>query len=322
MKNKTVFLFPGQGSQYPQMAKSLFLNDPYFADTFTLLDRYVSDIAGLSIVDLLYRSENSFHTNRLLHTHLAIYMVQVSLSQSLIQHGVRPDKVIGTSLGEFAAATTAGILPFREAIESLYQQATIIEARSIPGAMLAVLAPPSTFYKTSLNNVFQHCNLAGIHYHSNFLLSMPITERQTVLRALSNLNIPCFPLPVEYPFHSSYMEPLKDAFLSVFNAMRLHKGHTDYIPSSSLFPGIAVTRPDFWRTIREPIFFEETIHRLTEEHQKWIFVDIGPSQTLVNFVKQILPAHKETYGILTPSQQDMTKFNKLVSLYANSDCFL
>lgn len=321
MDKPVVFLFPGQGSQYPQMARSLFERDAAFATTFENLDTNVQQISGLSIIKLLYHSNSTFSLNRLLHNHLAIFMIQYSLSQSLIQRGLRPDIVLGTSLGEFAAATTAGILTPVEAVRTVFYQAQLTEETCLPGAMLAVLAPCSIYEDDRNHNLFQHCTLAGIQYHSNFLLSMPESELKRVTKGLTKLNIASYRLPVDFAFHSPLVEPIKVPFIRFLDTISIQNGHTVFIPCSTNASDKSVSRPNFWNTVREPILFEQAIRVLTKRKQP-VFVDIGPSQSLANFVKQIVPNQSSIHGLLTPSHQDVSKVNDILSLYASNDSFL
>src|SRR4051812_8779412 len=99
-------MFSGQGSQYFHMGRALFEGNATFRHWMTRLDAMVRQSSGASVVETLYSDANrrSDAFDRTLLTHPAIFMVEVSLAQCLMDAGLQPDLVLGASLGSFAAA--------------------------------------------------------------------------------------------------------------------------------------------------------------------------------------------------------------------------
>src|SRR5215212_6073962 len=117
MSLHNVFLFSGQGSQYFQMGRALFETNRTFRTWMTRLDDLARQCSGRSVLDTLYsdRYAKGDPFDRTLLSHQAIFMVEYSLAQTLIEAGVWPDLVLGASLGSFAAASVAEILAVEDA---------------------------------------------------------------------------------------------------------------------------------------------------------------------------------------------------------------
>ena len=98
---ETVFMFSGQGSQYFQMGRELFEKNETFRDWMIRLDDIPRHVSGKSVIEVLYSDVygKGDRFDRTLLTHPAIFMVEYSLAETLVEAGVRPDMVLGVSLG-------------------------------------------------------------------------------------------------------------------------------------------------------------------------------------------------------------------------------
>ncbi|BCB83183.1 hypothetical protein Psuf_004960 [Phytohabitans suffuscus] len=112
MTLETVFLFAGQGTQYHQMGRWMYENHGTFRRTLDGLDAVVREYRGGSILDQVYspdrRPEEAF--DRFRDTHPAIFMIEYALARALMAEGIKPNAVLGASLGEIAAAAVAGLV--------------------------------------------------------------------------------------------------------------------------------------------------------------------------------------------------------------------
>src|SRR5688572_9620134 len=114
MTKPIVFMFSGQGSHYYQMGRELFEQQPIFRHWMQLADSIYQELTGLSIIHELYENghKKSEPFVRTLLTHPAIFSIEYALGQIILEQGIIPDYVLGTSLGEFAAAVFAGVMTF------------------------------------------------------------------------------------------------------------------------------------------------------------------------------------------------------------------
>jgi trans-AT polyketide synthase/acyltransferase/oxidoreductase domain-containing protein len=137
MNQPIIFMFSGQGSHYYQMGKELFEQQPIFQKWMLKLNEMASDTLGESVLDKLYdqTKPKSSLFDQTLYSHPAIFMVEYSLSQMFLEKGIMPDYVLGTSMGEFAAAAVARVMEVEELLVALIKQAQMLETHCQPGGM-------------------------------------------------------------------------------------------------------------------------------------------------------------------------------------------
>lgn len=182
--SETIFMFSGQGSQYFQMGRELFEKNNTFRDWMIRLDHIARQSSGLSVIENLYSDAHGRgdRFERTLLTHPAIFMVEYSLAQTLIQTGTKPDMVLGVSMGTFAAAAVAGFMSVEDALAAVVQQAMALEEFCESGGMTAILADPALFAEDFLKS---RSELAGVNFSSHFVVSATsagLAEIETALK--------------------------------------------------------------------------------------------------------------------------------------------
>lgn len=202
---KNAYIFPGQGSQYPQMAKDLYENNAVAREMF----EKANEILGFRITDIMFEG-TAEELKQTKVTQPAIFLHSVVLARCLPEF--RPDMVAGHSLGEFSALVAAGALDFEEGLRlvSIRAQAMQKACEAVPGTMAAVLALPA-------EKVVEICaSCEGIVVAANYNC-----EGQIVISGeVSAVNDACIrlkeagarralPLPVGGAFHSPLMEPAR-----------------------------------------------------------------------------------------------------------------
>ena len=204
----TVFMFSGQGSHYFQMGKALFDGNDTFRRWMLQLDQVARQASGSSVIATLYsdahKKSDSF--DRLTATHPAIFMVEYSLAQALMNEGVRPDMVLGVSMGSFAAAVVAGFLDVEDALKAVIQQATALEESAETGGMTAILGDPAMFNEEFLGG---RSELAAVNFASHFVISARTSELAAIEAVLRQRNVGFQRLPISFPFHSQWIDKAK-----------------------------------------------------------------------------------------------------------------
>jgi trans-AT polyketide synthase, acyltransferase and oxidoreductase domains len=196
MGKSIVFLFSGQGSQYFHMGKDLYEHNATFRNWMTELDGLVQSAIGESVLarmfDVTIRKDKPF--DRLLHTHPAIFMAEYAMAQTLIADGISPDFVLGSSVGEFAAASVAGIITPADALQLLLAQAEAIERHCPPGQMMAVLGSPSLYEDDP--QLHAECELVSITDDAHFVVSGLTGNIAAIQQRLASRSIITQALPV------------------------------------------------------------------------------------------------------------------------------
>ena len=215
----TVFMFSGQGSQYFHMGRELYDQHTSFRGWMLRLDEVARQSLDESVVEAVYSGARGKGDpfDRTLLTHPAIFMVEYSLAQILIQAGVIPDIVLGASLGSFAAAAVAGFIDVEDALKATIQQARVLEECCEPGGMAAVLADPALFAEDFLSG---HSELAAVNFSSHFVVSARKTELAGIESALRKKQVGYQSLPVSFPFHSKWIDQAKAGFTPFMQSVR------------------------------------------------------------------------------------------------------
>lgn len=305
---KVVFMFSGQGSHSYQMGRALYDQLPAFRERLDILDIAARRAIGRSVIAALYHEKHLRNEpfDRVLLSHPAIYMVECALAHALIEAGVRPDIVLGVSLGMFAAAEVAGCLNGSDALASVISQARLLREHCSEGNMYAVLSHPSLYERSGL---CQLADFAGGNFDAHFVISTERGRAAAVEAELSARGVTWQKLAVSYAFHSRWIEPLRSPFEAHVRAL-------EHLPAAipvACCAGIELmTRlpPNhLWQVIRRPIHFQQTIEYL-EEYGEYLYIDVGPSGTLATFVKYLLRHRRRSRScaVLSPFGHDLQNF--------------
>lgn len=297
---ETVIMFSGQGSQYFEMGKALYDSDSTFRGWMLRLDELARPSTGTSIVDTLYSGlhAKSDPFDRTLLTHPAIFMVEYSLAQTLIEAGIRPDLILGVSAGSFAAAAVAGFLEVEDAMAAVIGQARAVEEHGEPGGMTAILADPALFEEEFLSG---HSELAAVNFDSHFVVSAKRTERDRIEATLKQRKLTWQRLPVSVPFHSRWIDGAKASFGAFMQSIDRKEGRLPLVCCNRAATVSDLSGDYFWDVVRRPIRFREATARLEQERPRR-YIDAGPAGTLATFLKYSLPAttRSTVHAILTP----------------------
>lgn len=298
------------------MGRQLFKEHSIFREWMLKLNDVASDLIGESLLDILYddgkRSSERF--DRTLYTHPSIFMVEYSLAQVLLESGIEPDYVMGASLGEFAAAAVSSVMGVEELLELLVKQARLLEAYCEKGGMLAILHDISLYYDTPV--LYDNSELASVNYHSHFVVSGKREGLKKAEAFLRDNDIVYQDLPVSYAFHSSFIDPAAAQYKQLLEERRYQLPQVRFVSCLSGNMLTSVPCQFFWSVVREPIQFIKAVQGL-ENGQKKIYIDLGPSGTLANFIKYNLKQDltSESYAIITPFGQEVRQLVKIEQLF-------
>ncbi|MCB0191369.1 MAG: acyltransferase domain-containing protein [Anaerolineae bacterium] len=308
-----IFMFSGQGSHYYQMGRELYEKQPYFRAWMEKGDRLLQERVGVSVLAELYnpahKKSDPFNRTRL--SHPAIFLVEYSLAQALIEQGLEPDYVLGASLGSFAALAVAGALTFEAALLAVIEQADCLERYCRPGGMTAILADPALYEQRPW--LWQQSTLAGINFDSHFVISTNREKLDAILQMLQREKITAQDLPVSLAFHSAEIDSAKPAYCDFLQSLPRQAPRRLFFCCAAATERVDIPNDYLWTVVREPIRFRQTI-AMIEARQAWSYLDLGPSGTLATFVKYNLAKHSasEVFSIMTPFGRDVSNLNRLL----------
>ena len=281
---KKAYVFPGQGSQFPGMAKDLYESDPVARE---MLEK-ANEILGFRITDIMFDgTAEDLKQTRV--TQPAIFLHSVVLAKCLPDF--KPDMVAGHSLGEFSALVAAGAMDFEEGLRlvSIRAQATQKACETNPGAMAAVLALPSE----TIEKICSECD--GIVVAANYNCEGQIVisgEKDAVEAACARLKEAgakrALPLPVGGAFHSPLMEPAREEL-----AKGIEKAifRTPSCPVYQNVTALPTTDPDEIRKnllaqLTAPVRWTQSVVNMIGDGAGH-FVELGPGKVLQGLVAKI-----------------------------------
>lgn len=281
---KKAYVFPGQGSQFPGMAKDLYESDPVARE---MLEK-ANEILGFRITDIMFDgTAEDLKQTRV--TQPAIFLHSVVLAKCLPDF--KPDMVAGHSLGEFSALVAAGAMDFEEGLRlvSIRAQAMQKACETNPGAMAAVLALPSE----TIEKICSECD--GIVVAANYNCEGQVVisgEKDAVEAACIRLKEAgakrALPLPVGGAFHSPLMEPAREEL-----AEGIEKAifRTPSCPVYQNVTALPTTDPDEIRKnllaqLTAPVRWTQSVVNMIGDGAGH-FVELGPGKVLQGLVAKI-----------------------------------
>ena len=299
---KTIWMFSGQGSQYYGMGRDLYENEPTFRETLREGDAVVAPLINTSLVEALYAPRvNRFEPFLpILQTHPAIVLVEVALARLLLERGQRPDFLLGYSLGEYTALIVSGALTLEQGLVALVRQAALLEYAAPRGGMAAILEDPEITRRWP--ELFAGCEVAGVHFNRNFVVSAPGDEiAQRLLPGLRERGVSAMELPVSFPFHSRWMDAIATPANAILSSLSLGSPSLPMISAATGAPWDGRNLGHLWKATRSRIHFSTVVASL-EEQGSWRYVDLGPAGSMATAVKYNLreSSASQPLTVMTP----------------------
>jgi acyl transferase domain-containing protein/surfactin synthase thioesterase subunit len=317
---KIAFVFPGQGPQWWAMGRELWQQEPVFRAVLEQCDHLLKDHADWSLVEELLATEAQSHLSETNIAQPVLFALQVALVALWQSWGVQPNAVVGHSLGEVAAAHTAGALSLEAAIQVVYHRGRLMQQGTGDGKMAAAELSPAEA-QLRLVPYGDRLSIAAINSSTSVVLSGEPAALDEILLLLQSENIFTKLLPVNYAFHSSQMEPFQDELTQILQGIQ---PQATEIPMLSTVTGQAVQGEALdaahWsRNIREPVQFSAAIAQLIADKYT-LFLEMSPHPVLTGYVSQGL-RNADREGAVLPSlrrhtAERGTMFSSLGALYS------
>ena len=288
------FMFPGQGAQHVNMGRELYTSEPVFRDAVDLCAAILRKDLNLDLLSVLYPAATPADGARassepaLTQTYLAqpaIFVIEYALALLWLSWGIAPASMIGHSIGEFVAATLAGVFSLEDGLGLVALRGRLMQ--SLPaGTMLSVRATEDQIAsfltpETSIaaQNAPTLCVVSGT--------TSAITELED---KLTQQNVVHRRLVTSHAFHSPMMDAIMSAFRAEVAKLKLSAPTLPYISSATgdwITPEEA-TDPDYWtRHLRNAVRFSTGIQRLLEQDST-VLLEVGPGRVLVTLARQNL----------------------------------
>jgi len=286
---KIVFLFTGQGAQYPGMGRGLFETQPVFREALQECDRLLRPHLDVPLLELLYDEAHPHgRLDQTRYTQPALFALEYALTRLWRSWGIKPAAVMGHSLGEYAAACVAGVFSLADGLRLVARRAELIDALPETGSMAVVFADHAAV--GGLIAAFEGVCLAALNGPANTVIAGSTAAVHAAVADLAGRGIAAKPLNVSHAFHSALMDPMLDDLARAAATIAFSDPGVTFISNLSGRPagGAEIGRPEYWRRhLREPVRFAESIAGLIGQGCR-LFVEIGPQPVLLGMAKSLV----------------------------------
>ncbi len=317
----TAWLFTGQGSQYVNMARELFDRRPEFRALMHTCDAAIARHLGHSILPVIWgESEASLATTR--YTQPALFCLQYALSHALGRLNLRPQCVLGHSIGEYAAAVLAGVFELDDAARMIVFRGRLMEAHCAPGAMLVLFADLAQA-QALIAGLTPQLAVAVCNGPRNHVVSGPAEAIDRVASRAQAAGVRCVLLAVSHAFHSPMMQPMLAAFRDIVRQTRFASPRITFVSSAlGRVANSEVVDPEYWvAQVSGAVHFEAAMQALLAQADAagapiGQCVEIGPGDQLIGMARAFVAAPAPEYvSMLRPRQTLQTFDHGLKALY-------
>jgi acyl transferase domain-containing protein len=286
---KVAFLFTGQGSQYAGMGSELAAAWPDFRRTLERFDEILGPRLGRPLLAMLEPAGDAASPlDETLYAQPALYALQVALARLWRSWGVRPDAVLGHSVGEYAAAAVAGVFTPEAGLELVAERARLMQELPGDGRMAAVEAS-RTRLAAALAPYAAEVSVAAVNGPTSTVISGVMPAIGEVGRQLEAAGLRVRWLEVSHAFHSPQMEPALDALERAASALSHAAPRCALISNLSGRELTGGEAPDagYWRRHAcQPVLFADGVEALAALGCE-VFVEIGPRPALVAMARRL-----------------------------------
>jgi acyl transferase domain-containing protein/acyl carrier protein len=283
-----VFMFTGQGSQYVNMALELYRIESKFREQVDRCAEILKPRLGLDLRDVLYPSAEQIESaaqklNQTLVTQPALFVIEYALAKLWIEWGIRPQAMIGHSIGEYVAACLSGVFSLEDVLFVVATRGQLMQ--KMPGGAMMVVSLPENALRPLLNSKL---SLAAMNGPSLCVVSGSNNAVEGLQNELTQQGVSCSRLHTSHAFHSEMMAPILEPFIDQVRKVSLSP---PLIPFVSNVTGSWITAgeaqdPSYWaRHLRQTVRFADGVGTLLQQPES-ILVEIGPGRTLTSLVSQ------------------------------------
>jgi amino acid adenylation domain-containing protein len=294
---RVAMMFSGQGSQFVNMGKALYESEAVYRQTVDECAELAKATLGLDLRELIFADANEESAARLQETRYAqpaLFVTELALARLWESWGVHAEAAVGHSLGEFVAATLAGVFSVTDALRLVCVRGKLMQQME-PGAMISVPLGEQALTPYLSGEV----SIAGLNSPRASVLSGPM-EAITALEArFESEGVAARRLKTSHAFHSAMMEPMLAEFEAEVARVERNAPLKAFVSSvtGTWITAEQATSPRFWaEQCRKPVRFSDAVATL-RAHGIDVFVEAGPGEALTSLAIQQRGAADEFVAI-------------------------
>lgn len=313
-----VFLFTGQGSVYKEVGASLYNTSHVFREKMDLCELKFKEALDCSILDAIYSDKADDLLQQ--YSQAVIFSVEYALAYAWENLGIRPQQVMGHSIGEYAAACYAGVISLDDAVKMIVARMAAVQHIDIEGKMVGILTDAEFVESVIAEGNYKNVSIAAINAPENVTISGEREEVDELIKEIKKRRkVFIEQLQIKQPFHSCVMKEISSEFKNKISEIKYHEPTVEIIPTikGATAEGEKLNNAEYWtKHLHTCVDFNGAIKNTKCEGMN-IYIEIGGDATLSGLASQCLEDKESTFlPSLRKGINDYTQlFRSLGKLY-------
>ncbi|MGV0638388.1 type I polyketide synthase [Mycobacterium kansasii] len=285
---KTVFIFPGQGSQWAGMGAQLLDASTVFTEQMRRCDKALGEYVPWSLLDVVRGAPGAPGLDRVDVVQPALWAIMVSLAELWRSVGVVPDAVIGHSQGEIAAACVAGALSLDDAARVVALRSRLLVKLAGSGGMVSVSCRVSRAGEL-VSAWAGRLNIAAVNGVSAVVVSGAVDALEELIRRCESEGIRTRRIDVDYASHSAQVDAIRTELTDALAGIQTRQAPIAFFSTvtGQRFDTAALTAEYWYQNIRQTVRFDEAV-RAASDAGCHVFIESSPHPVLTAAIEETL----------------------------------